>query len=188
MLYSYNSFRLYSADGEIIKEISIPDSDQVYDQQYRRSDNGCSLDVIYNDGFIRSYSADDGRVLSETQGEKPDGTLYEEFFTDNYRIESPLHGTPTVYERSSGELIKELESDDYLTYVTQVDDYIITEYVTAQGERYGLLLNSSCEILAELPNLCDILPDSTLVFDDMRGNLRSSRIYSIQELLAFAKN
>ena len=61
---------------------------------------------------------------------------------------------------------------------------VITEYVTAGGERYGLLLNEQWETVADLPGLCDILPDGTLVFDDMRGNLRQSRIYSTQELIA----
>ena len=59
--------------------------------------------------------------------------------------------------------------------------------MTAQGERYGLLLNEDLEALAKLPNLCDITGDGVLIFDDMRGNLRQSRIYSIQELLALAK-
>ena len=81
-----------------------------------------------------------------------------------------------------------MEKDDYLTYVTQVEDYVVTEYITAQGERYGLLLDGNCETLARLPDLCDILPDGRLVFDDMRGNLRQSHIYSLEELEALAKD
>jgi len=42
-------------------------------------------------------------------------------------------------------------------------------------------------VLAKFPGLCDVLEDGTLVFDDMRGNLRQSRIYSIQELIALAQ-
>lgn len=34
------------------------------------------------------------------KGDIPDSTLYEEFYTDNYRIESPLHGTPKVYKKT----------------------------------------------------------------------------------------
>ena len=71
-----------------------------------------------------------------------------------------------------------------MTYVTQVGDYVITEYVSAQGQRFALLLDGQCRTLADLPDLCDITADGLLVFDDMRGNLRQSRIYSIQELLA----
>ena len=81
-----------------------------------------------------------------------------------------------------------LEADAYLTYVTQVGDDVVTEYISAQGERYGLLLDGDCETLADLPELCDITADGTLVFDDRMGNLRTSRMYSIQELMALANN
>ena len=126
--------------------------------------------------------------MSEESGEAPDRTLYEEFMTDKFRIERPLHGTPTVYDKNTGEQVGMLESDAYLTYVTQVGEYIVTEYMTTQGERYGLLLDGDLQVLAKLPNLCDITPDGRLLFDDMKGNLRQSRIYSRQELYALATN
>lgn len=185
MLFRHDAFQLYQKDGTLLVEQSIPDADQVYDQQYRRSEG--YLEVIYNDGLVRRYSVLDGRLLSEEKGEKPDKTMYEEFLTDKLRITSPLHGMPAAYDRESGTLIRELEKDAYLTYVTQVDEYIITQYVSAQGERYGLLLNGDCETLAKLPGLCDILEDGTLVFDDDRGNLRQCRIYSTQELIALGE-
>lgn len=93
-----------------------------------------------------------------------------------------------AYDLKTGNMVCVLEADAYLTYVTQVGSYVITEYISARGERYGLLLDEHCEVVAELPNLCDILADGTLVFDDMRGNLRQSRIYSIQELIALGKS
>lgn len=188
MLFRYDRFRLYGIGGEILAETEIPDAGQVYDQQYRRSGEDSWLEITYNSGLIRNYSAVDGRLISEADGEVPDGTLYQEYLTDRLRIEAPLHGTPIAYDRETGELVAELETDDYLTYVTQVGEYVVTEYITGQGERYGLLLNEACETLAYLPNLCDILEDSTLVFDDMAGNLRRSRIYSIQELIVLAQN
>lgn len=187
MLFRYNQFRLYEINGVVLAETEIPDAGQVYDQQYRRDESGDRLEVIYNNGLVRAYSAKDGSLLSEEQGEAPDRTLYEEFTTNHLRIERPLHGTPVAYDKESGELVRELESNAYLTYVTEVDGYIVTEYMTAQGERYGLLLNENLDTLARLPNLCDITADGHLVFDDMRGNLRQSRIYSIQELMALAK-
>ena len=187
MLFKFDQFRLYSLDGEILEETSIPDSEEVYDQQYRKNDDGSCLEVIYNDGTVRTYSAVDGVLISEEQGEVPNRSLYEEFETDKFRIERPLHGTPAVYDKATGEEVGSLESDAYLTYVTQVGEYIITEYMTTQGGRYGLLLNDNLEILARLPNLCDITPDGRLLFDDMRGNLRQCRIYSLQELYALAK-
>ena len=126
-------------------------------------------------------------MLWEKQGEIPDPSLYEEFLTDKYRITSPLHEAPAAYDRETGELVKTLEQDAYLTYVTQAGEYILTEYVSSQGERFGLLLDENCETLARLPNLCDIV-DGTLVFDYPTGNLRQCRIYSLQELLALAES
>lgn len=187
MLFQYDGFRLYDINGDVLAEADIPDAERVYDQQYRRDKSGSYLEVIYYDGLVRRYSAVDGTLLSEKYGEKPDETLYEEFLTDRFRITSPLHGTPSAYNRETGEFVRALEKDAYLTYVTQVGEYVITEYITAQGERYGLLLDENCETLARLPNLCDILIDGTLIFDDMSGNLRQSRIYSIQELMALAE-
>ncbi len=182
LLFRYDSFRLLNKeDGSILCEMEIPDAEQVYDQQYRRTKDGSYLEVIYNDGTIRKYSAFDGTMLSEEKGDAPEESLYEEFLTDDLKITSPLHGTPEVYERKSGKKICNLETDDYLTYVTQVGEYVITEYITSDGDRYGLLMNGKCETLARLPNLCDIL-DGELIFDDRSGNLRKTKIYSREEL------
>lgn len=187
MLFSYTGFCLYNIDGSLIAQTELPDAEQVYDQQFRREEDGTSyLEVFYNDGTMRSYSAQDGSLLNERVGEKPSGDLSEEFFTDRLRIISPLHETPAAYDRETGELVSELEKDAFLTYVTQAGDFIITEYVSAQGERYGLLLDESCQVLARMPNLCDIIGD-TLVFDYPSGNLRQCRIYSLQELMALAE-
>lgn len=186
MLFRYDGFRLYSMDGQILAETVIPDAEQVYDQQYRRDADGSYLEVIYNSGLRRAYSAKDGVLLWERQGEAPDLTLYEEFFTDHLKITAPLHETPVAYDRDTGEEIRALEPDAYLAYVTQVGEYVITEYVSAQGERYGLLLDENCETVARLPDLCDIV-DGTLIFDYPTGDLRRCRIYSLQELLALAE-
>lgn len=187
LLYRYDGFRLYAPDGGILKEEALPDPEQVYDQQFRREAGGEYLEVIYNNGTSLCYSATDGRLQEERAGTPPDGSLDEEFITDRLRITAPLHGTPKVYDLESGALVRMLEEDDYLAYAAQVDGGIMTEYITARGERYGLLLNEDCETLARLPGLCDVTEDGTLVFDDNRGNLRESRIYSLQELMAFAE-
>lgn len=187
MLYRYDRFRLYGIDGQIITDADIPDPEQVYDQQYRREDGESRLEVTYNSGLVRTYSAADGSLISEVQGERPDETMYQEYVTDHLRIEAPLHGTAMAYDRETGELVAELEPDAYLAYVTQIGEYVITEYITAEGERYGLLINDRCEALARLPDLCDIMEDGRLIFDDTLGNLRQSRVYSLQELTALAK-
>lgn len=187
MLFSYKGFRLCSIDGSVICDTDMPDADQIYDQQYRRNGSDSYLEVIYNDGMHRCYSASDGSVISEEKGEIPDQSLYEEFETDHIRIESPLHGTPIAYDKKNNKKIKELESDDYLTYVTQAGEYLITEYITADGERYGLLLDKKCKAIAYLPELCDYV-DGKLIFDYRTGDLRGTRIYSIDELIAMGRS
>lgn len=187
MLFRYDAFRLISMDGDILAEVALPDAEHVYDQQYRRDETGSYLEVIYYSGMRQAWSAADGTLLWERSGDAPDPSLEETFITDHLQIISPLHGTPVAYDLETGKTVRELEPDDYLTYVTQVGTNVITEYISAQGERYGLLLDENCDVLAELPNLCDILADGTLVFDDMRGNLRQGRIYSTQELIALGE-
>lgn len=187
MLFSYKQFRVYGMDGELKADVLIPDAEQVYDQQYIRNEKGTYLEVIYNNGRILTYDGLNGQLLSEKMGEQPDLTLYEEFYTDKYRMESPLHGTPAVYDQGTGKLVRELEKDDYLTYVTEIDDYIIVQYMTADGYCYGQLLNAKCEVLAELPYLSDVI-DDMLVFDYPTGNMRESRIYNKEELLTIASN
>ena len=186
MLFSYDQFRLYDLDGSLIAETDIPEEQQVYDQQYRRDEKGSRLEVIYNDGTIRTYSAKDGTLMDERAGEKPNPEMFEEFDTDFLRIESPLHGVPAAYDRKTGRQVRELEKDAYLTYVTQAGEYIVVQYVTADGYCYGQLLNGTCEVLANLPYLCDIVGD-TLYFDYPTGNMRKTRIYNIDELIEMAR-
>lgn len=188
LLYQYDAFRLFLADGTTVAEVAVPDAEEVYDQQFRRSAEGDYLEVIYNSGLHRCYSAGDGTLLREFTETPPDMSLYEEFTTERLLVRSPLHGTPTVYDRETGEFLTELETDAYLAYVTQIGDFVMTEYITAEGERYGLLLNEACETVAELPGLCDVFSDGTFLFDDMYGTVRKTRMYSITELLALAKN
>ena len=187
MLFRYEGFWIYDLDGALLCEAELPDAEQIYDQQFRRQDGNSYLEVTYNDGLIRAWSAADGSLLWERQGEPPEKSLYEEFLTDNWRITSPLHGTPEVYDLQTGEHIASLQDNAYLTYVTQVGEYVIAEYLSGDGERYGILLDSQCKMLAELPQLCDITEQGQLIFDDMCGTLRQTRLYTLQELLALAE-
>lgn len=140
------------------------------------------LEVIWYDGTRRHYSAADGSLLLEEKREAPDKDLLEEFTTKKYRIVSGLHTAPEVYDLKSGRFLGTLEQDSYLTYVTQVGEYILTEYISTSDERYGILLDDKLQKLAILPGLCDVAGD-TLVFDYGSGDLRYSRIYSLEELM-----
>lgn len=187
MLFSYKQFRVYDIDGTLVKEVNIPDSEQVYDQQYRRDNEKSYLEVIYNDGLHRKYNASDGSLIEEKNGEKPDLSLYEEFETNSWRVESPLHGSPKIYSKKNGKLICELSEDGYLTYVTQMDEYVVMQFVTKDGYYYGLLMNDNCEVIAHLPHLTDVY-DNKLYFDYSTGNMRKSRIYNIDELIKMAQD
>ncbi|MCD7806040.1 MAG: WD40 repeat domain-containing serine/threonine protein kinase, partial [Lachnospiraceae bacterium] len=186
MLFGYQGFRIYTLEGEMVAQVELPDADYIYDQQFRRNADISYLEVIWYDGTVRCYSAVDGKLISESVEEAPSADLYEEFYTDQYVIASELHSAPMVYRRSDGKEVAVLESDDYLTYVTQTGEMLITEYVTASGERYGLLLDSNFETLAYLPNLCDVL-DDLLFFDYESGNIRQCRLYSLQEMIALGE-
>jgi len=124
--------------------------------------------------------------LSEEKIEKPDLSLYEEFYTDTLRIESPLHGSPSVFDIESDKLICELKEDGYLTYITQVGNYIIAQYVTVDNYYYGVLMNDKCETLAILPHLTDVYNEE-LYFDYSSGNVRKSNIYCLDELKNLAQ-
>ena len=187
MLFNNDGFRIYDRSGKQITEVPLPDADSIYDQQFRKDAENSYLEVIWYDGTVRTYSAADGAILSEEQKEAPGKDLYEEFYTEDYRVASSLHAAPVVYDAASGIELATLEEEGYLTYVTQLGDLLVTEYISAEGERYGLLLDSNFEVLAKLPGLCDVW-NGSFIFDYESGNLRQCRLYSIQELIALGQN
>lgn len=187
-MFRFDRMRIYSLDGEVLAEVSFPDAEKVYDQQFRRNGAESCLEVTWYDGTVRAYSASDGSLLSETAIDPPDPSLYVEYTTGKFRVEAPLNGAPTVYNKATGALVGQLQSEDYLTYIYDSAGLTVAEFMTGEGRRYGLLLTDELEPLAELPGLCDVLPDGTLLFDDMLGTLRRGRIYSIEELIALSNS
>lgn len=185
MLYSYEQFRIYGKDGALLREVTLPESDHILDQQFIRVGKESSLEVLYDNGRKDVYSAKDGTLLREETGGKKLEELDEEFWIDDMRIESPLHGTPVVYDAHTGKEIARLKEDTYLTYVTKAGGCMIAQYITADGECSGQILDEKCTVLAELPYLCDVL-DDTLIFDYPSGDIRKSEIYSIEELMEMA--
>lgn len=92
-----------------------------------------------------------------------------------------------MYDIDTGELVAVLEEDSYLTYVTETGAYIVTEYISAEGKRYGILLDQKFQKLAYLPGLCDLV-GSRFIFDYESGDLRQCALYSLQELVALGEN
>ncbi len=186
MLFRYDSFALFSIEGEQIAAVELPDSREVYDQQYRRSEGGGFLEVFYNDGHVLAYSAKDGSLMREYTVEPHDKTLDQEFITAHYRVVAPLHGESVFYDVKSGEEKYRLAEDAYVAYVYEMGEYVIADMLETNGGRYGLLFDNDFQLLARLPNLCDVLEDGTVIFDDQMGTLRQSRIFSVEELKTMA--
>lgn len=179
MLFSINGITILNSDGSVRTAVTLPDPDKIYDQQYRR--DGEYLEVTYYSGRVLHYSAADGSIISDTAGEAPDESLDEEFTTDKYIIKAPLHGVPTVYDKVNGKKITELNSEDYLTYITEQGDHIIAQYVSADKGSYGIIMDQAFEPVARIPYLCDISGDM-LVCDLPSGVIRLSPIYGLDEL------
>lgn len=186
MLFSYKSLRIYDLNGDLLNEASIPNANEVYDQQYIRDGTESYLEVTYRDGLVNIYDGSTGEILETKSIDIPDSTLYEELETEHYRVESPLHGIPKVYRKDTGEMLAELNEDAYLTYFTETGKYLIAQYVTTDNRFYGYLMDNKFHILAYLPNLCDILEDD-LLFDYPSGTIRKVKIYELSELLNIAR-
>ena len=186
MLFRTDKFHLFDIAGNLIARTEVPDATRVFDQQFRRDGNNSWLEVTYNDGFIRDYSARDASVLDERRGDTPDLQLKEEFLTDRFRIVRNLRETPVVYDRETGKQIRTLQENDELIYVDQLGEYIVTWYLTAQGNVYGLLLDENLDALAQLPHLCDVV-GNRLLFDYPSGEIKESPVYSLSELLEMAE-
>ncbi len=185
ILFSVKNITILKPDGSVRVSIDLPDSDKIYDQQYRHE--GDYLEVTYYSGKVVSYSAKDGKIISETEIPSPDESLEEQFETEEYIIRAPLHGAPEVINKTTGKKIAELRADDYLTYITETGGYIVAQYVQTDGNFYGVIMNRECEEIAVLPRLCDISGDK-LIFDFPGGNIKTSPIYSLEELKDKAAN
>lgn len=209
MLFSYDQFRICGTDGSLIRKVELPDSAHVLDQKFIREEEGSFLEVLYDNGEKSVYSARDGELVREEKDDKSAGIpkeelegdnsgepdegnrkgfwekMDEEFLIDNLRIESPLHGTPIIYDAETGDEISRLKEDTYLTYVTKAGTYLVAQYITADGNCSGQLINDRGEVLAELPYLCDVIGEN-LIFDYPSGTIRKSKIYSVDELMDMA--
>lgn len=181
MLFDINGFTILDPDGSVRISKVLPDPDKIYDQQYRRGDSEY-LEVTYYSGKQVCYSAENGEIISEKDIPTPDRELGEEFDLTGYTVKAPLHGTPEVISKETGERVAELSEEDYLTYVTQFGDKFVLQYISAgDGEFYGVLMNEDWETVAMLPYLCDVKGD-TLVFDLPGGSIKSSPVYGLSEL------
>ena len=188
MLFQRDRLLILNQNGPLHSNDTLANEERPYDQRYVRKTDGDVLEISYYDGTVRDYSAKSGEALiPDRHEEPPDGSGNETFYTESYYIEDPHYGTPVVYDRQRMTQLRVLEQNANLRWAEQWRDLLILSLVTADNERSGQILDKNLDVIADLPNLCDVLPDGTLVFDDSFGTLRRSRIYSIDELIAMAK-
>lgn len=148
--------------------------------------------LIGNDCF---FSVSDDTVCSVYNSEGalkftvPSRRQSEAFYTSSAVIISPLHGTPTAYSLTTGKKIADLEKDSYLTYIKEMNGYVVSEYIMADGRQYAILLdNISYQPLAKLTEFADIMSLNEVMFDYKNGTLRKSRVYTIDELINLASD
>ena len=68
-----------------------------------------------------------------------------------------------------------------MTYATEIGDGIVLQYVTTDGEFYGLELDRSGQLIARLPGLRDV-KDQTFLFDYGNGSVYQSKALGFEEL------
>ena len=187
MLFSDRSFRVYRMDGERLAGVDLPDCEHIYNRQYVRDDAGDNyLEVTWQYGKVKRYSSKDGSLIYEGDIEPPPRDASKIFAMGNYLFESPADGVPCVYRKKGHRLVKEFSEDADLTDVIKVENGFVTEYVTAEGERYGLLLDVDFDVVARMDGLCDAASDGFL-YDLGMGSVRKTKQYTLEELVEMAE-
>ncbi len=181
MLFDIKGFKIFDKAGNVLSTVELENPDRIYDQQFIRQGNESFLEVTWYDGTVKDYDAANGNVLKEYKIDAPSKDLYEEFLTAKYRIASDLHEAAVVYDIKSGQEITTLKSEDFLTYITETSEGIMAQYMTSEGNKYGILFDDNFEQIAYLPDLCDVY-NNIAIFDYGVGKLRQSRLFSLREL------
>ena len=131
------------------------------------------------------------------------------FITRSYRVQQKSDGEPVKIFRgkSDKQLLTEL-NEGTLTHASQQGDCLIVCFRTGDNLQRSLLLDKNLDVIAELPEPCEALPEGavlptpsdsgtpdatndafpygTLVFDDMQGHLLQGPLYTLEGLRALA--
>ena len=186
LLFSGTGFRLYNMEGGLVQEAKLPKQDQIYDEQFIRGEKDNYLEVTWYDGSVKKYSTKDGALIGDDKIARPTKDLFETFETEEYTFEAPLHGKIDVYSKKGHSFVKTIDEDAFLTYVTELPEGFVMEYVTTDGARYGLYLNKDLAPIAYLDGLCDI-SEGNFIFDFYQGELRKVKIYTLDELIRLGR-
>ena len=187
LLSTERDFAIYRSDGLREKHKVLPDSDQIYDQQYIREGGSSLFEITYYNGTVDTYDGITGDLVGSEKKAAPDKSLQETLETEHYRIENKIHQKPVIYSRGSGKQIALIEEDAYLTYADEAEEYLVLRFITTDLTQYGCLMDKNGGILARLPYLCDV-HDGKLYFDYQDGAVRETQVFSLEELLELAQN
>ena len=140
------------------------------------------------DGYIFAISDDVICAIYDGEGKKqfevPVRGQAEACFTETAVVISPANGIASAFNLKSGRKLADLEIN--LTYVTDLGEYVVCQYLSPNGKQYGVILDKTFEPIADLDKLCDIC-DGQLLFDYQQGVLRSIRVFGFNELVELAR-
>ena len=166
-------YRVFEDFGDMLK------------QGYQREPDGDKLVNVYPHR-IDYYDAKTATLSrseeAETAPNSPDA-----FTMGQYSVEARLNDSIRIRNVSKGKDILTLNQEMFKNAFLHGENLIVS-ILSMDGTQYSVLLNPEGETLAELPNLCDVLPDGTPIFDYNRGELFSGLLYSTDELLRLASN
>ncbi|MDR2615046.1 MAG: TIR domain-containing protein [Oscillospiraceae bacterium] len=139
------------------------------------------------------YDGTAGRVFFAQNGELTDGFAFtargqaEAYFTGGYVFISPLHGDAASYT-NDGSPVRTFSENAYMAETGVLGDYIYADYISANSERYALLLTAdTLETAACLPGFLGEAENGAIILDGGSGALRAARLLGEGELMAMAR-
>lgn len=185
ILYWSRMCKAFSSAGYPLGNQEFKDWDtELVKQSYQRDPDGDKLALIY-EHRIDYYSAKGAKFLGSETAETPRNASDTDTMGD-YFIESRPNDF-TLIRNDTTEKEVTIKREILQNAFTQGENLLIS-MSTMDGTRYSLLLNPECETIARLPNLCDVLPDGTLIFDDNHGKLFSALLYSTDDLIRLSSD
>jgi hypothetical protein len=135
-----------------------------------------------------------GSVFFARDGELTTGFTFpvrgraEVYFAGGYVFVSPLHGDATAYTYG-GAAVRTFSENGYMAEIGVLGGYIYADYVSADAERYALLLTAdTLETAVRLPGFLGASDEETVILDDGNGTLRAAKLRDARELIEIARN
>lgn len=156
-------------------------------QGYQRDPDGDKLVTVYADRIEYRDAKNPDNVVTDADT-KTDPNAPDAFSVGAYFIEARLNDSIVIRNLSTGKDILTLNRETFKDAFPCGENLIVSLLSIDGTTQYSFLMNPQGETLADLPNLCDVLPDGTLVFDYAQGKLFSGLLYSTDDLLRLASD